>query len=153
MKNFAIGSVALLAVGLAGPAALAADMPARPLPPPIVVANWTGCYVGFSIGQSWGRSKHEAVTGTTAVRGGVPVTLAAGTVTVLNCPARGRVSVPVVSLVPGWLVALFEYRPTTRLVAVEPVSMNTRRLVTEPEFVVVVLNASARPGAFESAFG
>jgi outer membrane immunogenic protein len=79
MKNLAIGSVALLAVGLAGPAAFAADMPARPLPPPIVVANWTGCYVGFSIGESWGRSRHEAVAGTTAIRGGVPVTLAAGT--------------------------------------------------------------------------
>jgi outer membrane immunogenic protein len=79
MKNVAIGSIALLAVGLAGPAAFAADMRARPLPAPVVVANWTGCYVGLNIGESWGRSKHEAVAGTTAIRGTAPVTLAAGT--------------------------------------------------------------------------
>jgi outer membrane immunogenic protein len=79
MKNLAIGGVALLAVGLAGPAAIAADMPARPLPPPVVVANWTGCYVGFSIGQSWGRSEHTAVAGTDAIRGGNNVILPAGT--------------------------------------------------------------------------
>jgi outer membrane immunogenic protein len=79
MKNLAIRSVALLAVGLAGSAAFAADMPVRPLPPPIVVANWTGCYVGLSIGQSWGRSEHTAVGGTHAIRGGANVVLPAGT--------------------------------------------------------------------------
>src|SRR5712691_7406464 len=78
MKHLAIGSVALLAVGLAGPAAFAADMPLR-APAPVIVANWTGCYVGLSAGGSWGRSQHTAVAGTTAVRGGVPVALAAGT--------------------------------------------------------------------------
>src|SRR3954462_3757 len=63
----------------------------------------------------------------------------------LNCPATGDASVPVVSSVPGWFVALFEYRPTTRLVAVDPASTNTRGLVTVPVALLTVLKGSAPP--------
>src|SRR3954447_10834297 len=77
---------------------------------------------------------------------------AAGTETALNWPATGATIVPEVRSVPGWFVELFAYSPATTLVAVEPVSTNTRSWVTEPLAVAVVLNASARPGAFESSF-
>jgi len=81
------------------------------------------------------------------------VTFAVGvTGTMLNCPATGEASVPVANLVPGWFVALFEYRPTTRLVAEEPASTKTRMFETVPVEAVDVLNASATPAAFESAF-
>src|SRR3954453_5470906 len=63
----------------------------------------------------------------------------------LNCPATGDAGVPVVSSVPGWFIALFEYRSTTRLVAVDPASTNTRRLVTGPVALLTVLNAPATP--------
>jgi outer membrane immunogenic protein len=38
--------------------ALAADLPvkARPMPPPVVVYNWTGFYIGGNVGYSWGRA-------------------------------------------------------------------------------------------------
>ena len=51
----------LLAVGLAlgalvAPAA-AADMRVKaPIPPPVAVTSWTGCYVGGSMGSDWARS-------------------------------------------------------------------------------------------------
>jgi outer membrane immunogenic protein len=77
-KNLGIATLALLTLGF-GTGALAADMPVKAPPPPIPVVNWTGCYLGLSIGDSWGRSQHTAVAGTTAIRGGVPVALAAGT--------------------------------------------------------------------------
>src|SRR5262249_28826656 len=73
--------------------------------------------------------------------------------TMLNWPATGDASEPVARSVPGWFVPLFEYRPTTRLVAVEPVSTNTRMFDTVPVEAVVVLNASATPAVFESSFG
>src|SRR5262249_26088471 len=78
MKKYGITTLALLTLGF-GSGALAADMPLKAPPPPIQVFNWTGCYLGLSIGDSWGRSQHTAVAGTTAIRGGAPVTLAAGT--------------------------------------------------------------------------
>jgi outer membrane immunogenic protein len=58
MKKLFLGSVALVAM-LGGPAAFAADMRARPLPAPVAVANWTGCYVGLSIGTNSGKAKNE----------------------------------------------------------------------------------------------
>jgi outer membrane immunogenic protein len=64
MKKLFLGSVALVAM-LGGPAALAADMPARPLPPPVVVANWTGCYVGLFIGTNSGKATVDRYQGTT----------------------------------------------------------------------------------------
>src|SRR5207244_3025726 len=80
------------------------------------------------------------------------VTVAAGTETVLNWPDTGAASEPEVNSAPGRLPELFAYSPATRLVAVEPVSTSTRSCVTEPDEAAVVLNASARPGAFESSF-
>src|SRR5215471_5583900 len=56
MRNLLIGSVALAAASLGGPA-LAADMPLK-APPPVVVYNWTGCYLGLSIGTNTGRARH-----------------------------------------------------------------------------------------------
>jgi outer membrane immunogenic protein len=57
MKKLFLGSVALVAM-LGGPAAFAADMPLR-APAPVIVANWTGCYVGLSIGTNSGKAKNE----------------------------------------------------------------------------------------------
>jgi outer membrane immunogenic protein len=42
---------------MGGSAAMAADMPLK-APPPPVVFSWTGCYVGIEGGGAWGRSKH-----------------------------------------------------------------------------------------------
>ena len=58
MKKFLLGTVGLLALGMAAPAS-AADMAvkARPLPPPPVLApiyDWTGFYIGGNGG--WGQS-------------------------------------------------------------------------------------------------
>src|SRR5262245_65487567 len=61
MKKLFLGSVALVALGLAAPAAFAADraVPAyAPPPPPAPVYTWTGCYIGASAGNSTGRSEH-----------------------------------------------------------------------------------------------
>jgi outer membrane immunogenic protein len=77
-KSFASAMLGLVALGSFGPGALAADMPVA-APPPVAVYTWTGCYLGLSIGASYGRSEHTAVGGTTAVRGGRAVALAAGT--------------------------------------------------------------------------
>src|SRR5215470_7576095 len=60
MNKLLIGSVALAAIGLGGPAALAADMRAAPLAAPVAAYTWTGCYVGLQAGNSWGRSEHLA---------------------------------------------------------------------------------------------
>ena len=56
MRRFFIGSIALATL-VAGPA-MAADMPVKArvykAPPPVVVYNWTGFYVGANVGYSWG---------------------------------------------------------------------------------------------------
>ena len=52
MKKFLLGSVGLAAM-IAGPA-MAADMRVKaPAPPPVVYYDWSGAYVGFSIGGVW----------------------------------------------------------------------------------------------------
>jgi outer membrane immunogenic protein len=57
MKKLFLVSVALAALGLAAPAALAADMRvAAYAPPPPPVYTWSGCYVGGSAGTNSGRS-------------------------------------------------------------------------------------------------
>src|SRR5262249_52917068 len=64
MKKLFLGSVALVALGLGAPAALAADraVPAyAPPPPPVPVYTWTGCYVGGKAGTSSGRSTQTVV--------------------------------------------------------------------------------------------
>jgi outer membrane immunogenic protein len=71
MKKFLLGGVALAAM-LVGPA-MAADMPvkARPAPPPPpVVYNWTGCFIGASGGGGWHRTDTQRVAnGAVAITG------------------------------------------------------------------------------------
>jgi len=71
MKKLFLGSVALVALGLAAPAAFAADRPVpyTPPPPPVPVYTWTGCYLGASAGHSNGRSEHTT-TGNSLLTGG-----------------------------------------------------------------------------------
>jgi outer membrane immunogenic protein len=56
MKKLLLGSF-VLALTMGGGAAIAADMPLK-APPPPVVWSWTGCYVGIEGGGAWGRSQH-----------------------------------------------------------------------------------------------
>ncbi len=76
MKKLLLGSVALAALGLGAPAN-AADMRARPLPPPVPAFSWNGCYVGFYGGYAVGQSQHStsgnAAVGTTFNAGGANV--------------------------------------------------------------------------------
>jgi outer membrane immunogenic protein len=61
MKRLFLGSVALVALGLGAPAALAAERPVpayAPPPPPPPAYTWSGCYVGASAGTSNGSSQH-----------------------------------------------------------------------------------------------
>jgi uncharacterized cupin superfamily protein/opacity protein-like surface antigen len=52
MKRILLGSMALAAM-IAGPA-MAADMPVKvKAPPPVVLYDWSGAYVGFNIGGVW----------------------------------------------------------------------------------------------------
>ena len=60
MKKFLLGTVGLLALGMAAPAS-AADLAARPYtkaPPPMVapIYDWTGFYIGGNGG--WGQSRN-----------------------------------------------------------------------------------------------
>jgi outer membrane immunogenic protein len=76
MKKLFLGSVALVALGLAAPAAFAADrgVPAyAPPPPPAPVYTWSGCYVGASAGNSSGRSTHTTVGNSILTAGGLGV--------------------------------------------------------------------------------
>ena len=72
MKKLFLGSVALVAM-LGGPAAFAADMPLR-APAPVVVATWTGCYFGFSIGTTNGKAKNEYGANTLGIAPGTQAT-------------------------------------------------------------------------------
>jgi outer membrane immunogenic protein len=58
---------------LAAVPATAADMPLK-APPPVVVYNWTGCYLGLSIGTNYGRSSGYETTAATQ-RPNSPTTL------------------------------------------------------------------------------
>jgi outer membrane immunogenic protein len=57
MRNIRLGGLALLAAVVAVPAQ-AADMPVK-APPPVVLWNWNGWYIGGNIGYSWGRSQTD----------------------------------------------------------------------------------------------
>jgi outer membrane immunogenic protein len=56
MRKLSLAGIAFVALG-AGSSALAADMavktPAYKSPPPVIVDNWTGFYVGLSVGGRW----------------------------------------------------------------------------------------------------
>src|SRR5215510_2798348 len=55
MKRILFGSMALIALGLSAPA-MAADMPVKAPPPPPVVWNWSGVYLGAHAGGAWSRT-------------------------------------------------------------------------------------------------
>src|SRR5258708_39040431 len=58
MKKFLLGTIGLVALGMAAPA-VAADLPARPYtPPPMVGAiyDWSGFYIGGNSG--WGPARN-----------------------------------------------------------------------------------------------
>jgi outer membrane immunogenic protein len=69
MKKFLTGSIAAIAIAATAPA-FAADMAARyskaPPPAPVMVYNWTGCYIGGNIGGGWARTEQTLVTRTGA---------------------------------------------------------------------------------------
>jgi outer membrane immunogenic protein len=70
MNKFALGMLA--AVAMTG-SAVAADMAPRYTkapPPPVVVYNWTGCYIGGNVGGAWqhvSQSENRLTNGTTFV--------------------------------------------------------------------------------------
>src|SRR5258705_581858 len=58
MRKFLLGTIGLVALGIAAPAS-AADLRARPAPPPPYVApiyDWSGFYIGGNGG--WGQSRN-----------------------------------------------------------------------------------------------
>ena len=60
--GWALASVVSLGLGGLGTAS-AADMAVKaPLPPPVAVYNWTGCYVGGNVGWKWGRFNESVDT-------------------------------------------------------------------------------------------
>ena len=65
MNKFLTGSIAAIAMAVAVPA-LAADMAPRyskaPMAPPVMVYNWTGCYIGGNVGGGWARTDQTLVT-------------------------------------------------------------------------------------------
>ncbi len=65
MKKFLLGTVGLVALGMAAPAS-AADMAARPYTkaPPMIAAvyDWTGFYIGVNGGGGWSRKSFDFVT-------------------------------------------------------------------------------------------
>jgi outer membrane immunogenic protein len=65
MKKLVVGTVVLAALIAARPAC-AADQKAAPIlkaPPPPIVYNWTGCYIGAAAGLDSGRTRHSITTG------------------------------------------------------------------------------------------
>src|SRR5262249_17932062 len=73
MKKLFLGSVALVALSLGTPSAMAAELarprPAPPPPPPVPVYTWTGCYIGANAGTSSGQSRHSTVAGSVLTNG------------------------------------------------------------------------------------
>src|SRR5262249_47446569 len=63
MKRLFLGSVALVALGLGTPAAIAADMPVAPAAVGAPGYTWSGCYIGGGGGYSSGTSTHFTTAG------------------------------------------------------------------------------------------
>ena len=58
MKKILLGFLALTT--LSGAQAIAADMPVKARPIPVIdVYTWKGCYIGAQGGANWGRSRHD----------------------------------------------------------------------------------------------
>jgi outer membrane immunogenic protein len=91
--RFGLGIASALFVGSFG-SVLAADMPMKaPPPPPVVIYNWTGFYVGVSGGYAW---SHDADIDLASVPGLVPggidafaIASAQSIPSALNTQARG----------------------------------------------------------------
>ena len=68
MKRIFFGIAAI--VSLFATSTFAADLPAKVYtkapPPPVVVYNWTGFYIGGNVGYSWGRSRDDSALTNTA---------------------------------------------------------------------------------------
>lgn len=60
MKKFLLGSAALVALTVGGPAG-AADLPVYKAPPAAVAQsfNWSRCYIGAHAGYGWGRNRNN----------------------------------------------------------------------------------------------
>jgi outer membrane immunogenic protein len=69
-KSILLGAVAALALG--STTALAADLPVK-APPPVVIYDWTGFYIGGSGGGSFGGSNHVDPNGTNMTQDGILV--------------------------------------------------------------------------------
>jgi outer membrane immunogenic protein len=49
--------------GAAGAADLAVKAPVYKAPPPVIISNWAGFYIGFNAGGGWGNNKFDANPG------------------------------------------------------------------------------------------
>src|SRR5215469_7828176 len=87
MNKLLIASVALAAASVGGPA-LAADMPLK-APPPVVVYNWTGCYLGLYIGDDTGRY-NTTTAGATAIVGTQTAATVASTTNIGGLPVTNN---------------------------------------------------------------
>jgi outer membrane immunogenic protein len=66
MKKVLLGGVALITLGFVG-AAVAADMPLKAPPPPVVVNTWTGYYIGGDFGGINGSSEDKSFSQSSGV--------------------------------------------------------------------------------------
>jgi len=104
MKRILLSLTALAAFTGSAVAADMAVKAARPLPPPIPVYNWTGCYIGGGGGYGLASNDHDQiVTGTPPSTVAFPV----GTLTAANETAGGR----------GWVAIVgggcdYQFTPT-----------------------------------------
>src|SRR5262245_23011181 len=55
LSHIGITLIAMTAAGAAGAADLAVKAPPYKAPPPVVVYNWSGFYVGANVGGAWGK--------------------------------------------------------------------------------------------------
>src|ERR1700730_16720571 len=64
-RHLAWALASIISVGLSGlGGAMAADMAvkARPVAPPVVIYNWSGCYIGGNVGGGWKRNTLSSTT-------------------------------------------------------------------------------------------
>ena len=67
MKRIFVGALAIASTFVT--AAVAADLPVKAPPVPVVIYNWTGFYVGGNVGYSWGRERDDGtLAGTQTVQ-------------------------------------------------------------------------------------
>jgi len=64
--RFAVASGLLVAALVASAPAVAADMPLKAPPAPVVAPTWTGTYIGINGGWGWGTTNHTDLFGVTS---------------------------------------------------------------------------------------